>query len=367
MRLSMVDAAYKAKDLFLFTAIILAAVFFGVKKLPALESIVLGSMFTVGTLTVIDFFKIGAIYQTIAFASGIVLLGCFLNLKNNDFKYLERFFVFTGVLIVLHMVLCNFGFRVPEYTGKLIAWMRGITIEVKSNWGGETFPLGPLLNPGHDGAYLALIVPFLLNRKFLVVVPAVIAGLYLQGSLAAWLTAICAVLYWGWIKTFPHRKMAPYYVAIVGMLLLPLLFHYFEFRGDSGRFVIWKLGTSLTSWKTFFVGNGFGWFYDTFHKYFIISISETQKGWARQEHNEFLALYFSFGAILTTIFLGMVRKRVCESRNITAMCGMFALFINSYANFGFHISPIAALGIFYYAYLLKGEKDDETLESKTSY
>lgn len=356
-KVSKADASLTGKDNFLFISAILGAVFFGLSRLPVLESTFAGLALFLGSLTTQDSLMMGATHQLAMIGAGLIVLSIFLKLKQSDLIYLERFFVFCSILFVAYMGMSLLGVRIHVLSSQMVASLSNTPIEIKNNWGGDRIPLGPLLNYGHDGAYLALVVPFLLKRKYTLALPVIIVGLYLQTSFAAWATAIGAVLYWGWIKTYPNKKMIPFYIAGVVMLILPFIAKSAGFSDDSGRFQIWNLALGLTTWKSFLFGNGFGWFYDSFHKIYTFRIA-SKTLIARHEHNEFLAIFFSFGAPMLAYAFCIIRKRIIESKNITPIVGMFAIFIDCYANFALHISPLALLVIFHYANLVKGAEYD---------
>lgn len=271
-------------------------------------------------------------YQYVMFLSGIILFGSFY--QGAD---ISKYFVYSATLIAIYVILEKMGVNL-----RTIYLETFYNIEVKRTVI-NNIPAGPLNHPNLTGAYLALSLPLFLKNKAYICLPAVIFALFLGDSIMPLATASAVAIF---LLNSHITKAKPILLYLCASLTMVILY----FTGlnglDSHRFLIWS--KSMSIFAAPFLGEGLGWFSDAFAQNFP---KMTQKVY--QEHNEFLSLFYSFGAI-GLLYACHIFNKMIKTTDIYIGAGLFAMFINFYGNFTMHVSTLAALCLFYMATSLKG-------------
>lgn len=328
-------AGREGKDFFFYFIVCLGVVLFGNSKLPKTESIILGLLMVVGFLNQYNFMDYFSAYQMFfVFISIVFLAHIYGNIEKINLLNIVAISGALGSVFILFEACGVYLYK--EYVNLMYS---GALVDKKS------VITGALINSNLSGAHIALAMPAIFRRKFAYLAPLYMSALYLCDSTMAVGTAVAGLLYFGYTKYFRAQSL-PYLGALIAMFALFWFSPRGQFGIDSGRFQAWDLMLQKAI-VHFPFGNGMGWFASNFHKkYSVFNMSFVQ------EHNEFLSAYFMyglFGIVSGLILLG----RAIKGTNRIAAAGLFAFFVNCFGNFPLHVTPLAAIGIIYYALSLK--------------
>lgn len=332
------------KDTFFYFAVI--ACFLFIKKryreLPNIERWVLFGFLAFSFANQIDFLFPSVFYQYILFGCGLLCIKLMYESTNKDFgKSILTCLFYCSIAHSVWAFFSYYGIRPYRIYAEILG---GVAVTTQL----EGYVPGALNQPNMSAAYLALCLPaFLVSRKRLYWLPVPLGAMFVFDSVLPIFTAIAVFCFYFYSKVLSNNYI-PYMIAS----FLMVAFFFTGINGmDNLRFAIWENAFKFSNDPLIF-GNGLGWFADTFH---LATPSWLRH--ARQEHNEFISLYFAFGVAGIVGLVTLLARAVKKADPIYG-AGLFAVFINCYGNFLFHLSTLALLGIFYYTQCLKSSQED---------
>jgi hypothetical protein len=237
--------------------------------------------------------------------------------------FIESFWVFSASL----------GHNFYDYLAMLFP---GVEVAEKSI-SYQKYPLGSLNNPNLSGALIAVTMPFFFKKDVWpwLILPA--TSLYLCDSAMSFLTLIAGVSFYLWNR-FTKDKLTPYIsFAALGILFLAIGLPESGFFSGQSRYQAWM--KSLDYFTSPLFGHGLGWTGDIFREnvfgreYFV------------QLHNEYLQTLLEMGIVGLFFFVAAWMICALRSRNILVSSSMFAIAVNSYGNFYFHISLLSFVAL----------------------
>jgi len=316
------------------------------RKLSGLPMKELCSILALGAFAFfnVDDYQLTAIsYQTVMFISGLTYIGM-ITVNSYDLTDFILNCIVTASLIQFVWILANFaGLHPSNVFGYIFGYGRQF-VNVPS-----VQATGSLLNIGLTGAHFALSIPAFFRGKlhYLAIIP--LTGAILTGSSMAIASAVGVVLYYGWLK-MNFNKYIPWMA-----LLVSGIFYYFTSLGnstllsDTHRKVVWQTTMDLFMRSgDLLTGFGLGHFSIYFHKYFIINNYAF-----RSTHNEYIQMLYNFGIMGSVLILFWLFKAIKNQKNPIYLCGIFAMSINCYGNFMFHISPLVMISLYYWGMCLR--------------
>ena len=312
-----------------------SAMCFGVELATEWTVIALGAILYVNVVTK-DFYTGAALEQLVATMAGIFILYQLISLK----KYLRPqaiyfWFRVCAVLCCVIVFLHAYGFN--PYNPDVIM----------------PYPVGPLGQQTLTGALLAALLPsFFETRKTILFVPVVVAALYLLGSTMSWVAAGSAVWLYLMIR-FRHYWPLVIVLSLAVVMVISKTADP-EFLSPHGRLIAWNESLNLWLDGSFLrraFGNGLGWYWNHSQATFMGEPF-------RHAHSELLQALPEFGLFGVFCLIGLASIPFFLKIDAIAHAGLFALYINSLANFTFHLAPLALVAIIYYALALTGGKND---------
>lgn len=324
-------------SLFLIMAPLLSLFGEEIRKLPRFEFLAMFFLVLITFINQNDFLLPTAFYQSIMILAGATITINLYKKINNQSKSL--FFI---CLIINSWVFSFWVFleKLGVKPYRIYAETLG-DIVVKSTHGIEHVT-GPLNHPNLSGAFLALTIPALLHYKKYKTIPIILTAIYFCDSALPIVTALGVILFFFYSRFFNMGNFAPFLLVII----LGVIAYFTGVNGlDNQRFHIWE--TALKLDFNWFFGGGVGFFGDNYPRQHV-----------KHEHNEFLAVFMSYGFIgVGTLFFMLKRAVRASSPAITA--GLFGVFVNSYGNFPFHVSVLALIAVCYYVICLKESIEEE--------
>lgn len=323
------------RDLFMLFASVLALFLFGCKAnkkiVYPVAGILLVGIFNQAYYTKIAMFdhtSYFAVYQSCMFIAGLICLAQFSSMKVNLAKYIS----ISGLIASIYMFLDFFDIDLIRYYCELMGFVAKNSNQVE----------GALLNKNLSGAYIAMTIPAIIEKKKYWYLVPVFGAILLCDSTIPIYTAVASCFF---------ILVKNSYMRALFLSPIPAAYFLMEHtKGglDSARFLIWE--SALNVYHSSFFGEGLGWVSGYFNK---VKRPLGSTGVA-QLHNEFLELYMSFG-VVGIAALAYVLFLSFRSNNIVAKSGVFALLANSMGNFPMHISPIALIGLYYLGVTLRGD------------
>jgi hypothetical protein len=307
------------------------------RVLPKFEFLAMFFLVFITFINQNDFLFPTAFYQSIMILSGAsILINLYKKITN---KTKSLFFV---CLIVQAWIFSGWIFleKLGVKPYRIYAEALG-NVAVKSTHA-ITHVSGPLGHPNLTGAFLALTIPALLHYKKFKSIPIILTAIYFCDSALPIVTALGVILFYFYSRYFNTGNLLPFLLTTV----FGVIAYFTGVNGlDNQRFHIWE--TALNLDFNWLIGGGLGFFADNYLRQHV-----------KHEHNEFLAVFMTYGFIGVGTLFFMIRRAVrASSPAITA--GLFGVFVNSYGNFPFHVSVLALVAVCYYVICLK-----ESIEEK---
>lgn len=279
---------------------------------------------------------------------GLQTMGATLTLKS--FELLSRWIARSGVLVMAYSILQLLN---------LDQFFRPIDHEKTVEF------VGLLGNPSTYGAYLALLLPFLLLQQgWRWRLASVGCGVLClrTGSASAVATATVVGLWWGWHRVPSVKRRL---LLITGILLgvavgVGMLWHA-DWLNPSGRLTVWKEFWTIYAQGKPVTGEGAG---------FIWNLSRTLQPphplatW-RHVHNEYFQVLIEWGVIGAGLlawvigdFIGKVWK-LTKSPDVVAALGVLMAFgLLSLVTFPAHVWSMGTLALLAYGHcLLKSQEE----------
>ncbi len=320
------------KDIFfLFTALCSLSIF---NKINSKILIILGINFLfIGVLNRFLMTSSIGLFQYINLFIGLGLISQFAYYWQNTRK------IFNQTLAICCVMNCIWVFT--EYFDYDPRALWGVTAFPKPFREGGLWPInGALNNRMVTSAYIAMLSPFLFQRKWWVLIPMPIIALYLLNSATGMIGISVVYLYfltrflWKWLKFNPVYP-AGYVLSIFGCGLVAFKrFHPYFY--DSGRYESWvQIWHGL---KKPWFGYGPGWFTDK-----GIELA-TRIPNLHHPHNEFLDSFIKWGisgnSIICIVLILIFMNHEREPMYFASFC---AFLVGCFTSFPLHISSSALI------------------------
>lgn len=266
---------------------------------------------------------IGFIYQLALYCAGLLVFSQMSYYELNE-KVFRFCFIFMGFISASWVAFEYFGFEPLRW------YLSNVVVQ-------GVVKAGPLAN--HTiSAPLVSIALLLLPIKLIFIAPFFIWALYLYGSTMAWFMVAVGLIH----RYFKNSKW--FYLSI---LVLPAVYFAFpnvEFFSGQERNAVWLNILKFSKLS----GGGLGYFHDNYYK----SFRHTQI--FLQEHNEYLAIYTTFGLTGLFIFGKLIWDSLRVRHTIWQSC-LVSMYFLCFGSFPFHISTLALSGIILYNLTIQGE------------
>lgn len=352
--------------------VVLSLLFFGfARKVPVITATTIGIWFTHAYFNQVDFLNPFVFYQYVCFGLGMLLFAQGIaNFKRDDNTVIINSMAIAALIQGCWIVgEYLFAFDASDFYNLLgynLLTTNSAGVAIAGNNPGVI--TGSLTNPNYSGALLALCSISLFRKGWLFGIPLVVVSFILLGSVLPIISVgIGSVVYF--LLKF---KVKFRYVLLISVILSSLLgaVSYLSnqtgYLGASGRVEAWKstvvnsiyghkvnirvqkeeeiVEKEVEIGKRYMLGHGLGYF-SSVSKYFIKEKINRGQIW-RQVHNEYLEVFYAFGAVGILYIIALLRP-IFLLRNVDPILfGTFgALAFNSIGHFTFHISSTAFLGI----------------------
>jgi len=222
-----------------------------------------------------------------------------------------------------------------------------------------SLPIGPLFNSRVTAAVIAACGTALLRKKWIFLLPIVLAALAVAHSAAAFLGLAAGAF------VLCLRQWKRLWVGLP-LLLSPLFFLRREHWVDlNGRMPVWL---DITGWfrdpGSILFGRGTGYFPDHYVSAFPESNYPHAAEIFMQAHNEYLELYVYFGLIGLAVTGALILFVLLKGRDLYLKAILVSCLAMSAVHFYFHISAGAVIGLIAFAGLFASmtEKRDRERE-----
>ena len=202
--------------------------------------------------------------------------------------------------------------------------------------------IGSLGQQTLSGALIAITMPALFRNKWMWALPVAIVAICLTESAMTWLAAVFAILSYVCFKCFSKRgsirELAIYSIPILGFVIYENIHQ--PFFDDQLRFGVWASTLSWVEGSAIFFGNGPGYFYDMFNRYYPMDPK-----WVHP-HSEYINLYVLIGAFGVSVAVALIWYALQRAKAQPILgASLVALLVNSFGNFPMHMSATALVGI----------------------
>lgn len=317
-------------SLFLIMAPLLSLFGKDLRELPRPEFFAMFYLVFITFINPNDFLLPVSFYHTImTLAGAAIAINLYKKITNETKKTFFNCLIFSSWIFTAWIFLEKFNIKPYRLYIELIG-----NVTVRSTHA-ISHVSGPLGHPNLSGAYLALCIPALLNYNKLKTVAISLIAIYFCDSALPLVTAFGVISYFYWAKLSLNREVPFYLFSILGVII------FFTGIGglDNQRFFIWENALKLDfNWL---FGGGVGFFGNNYPTAAV-----------KHEHNEFLAVFMSYGIIGLGILL-MLFKRAVRASSPAVTSGLFGVFVNFYGNFPLHVSVLALVSICYYVICLQ--------------
>ena len=331
-------------DFFLFSMVICSVLLWGIKpdKRIGILSIFIGWNLLVQN----DFNLYYSITQNYSFLIGAIFISHLYTHIDNLADTFHKCIVAMSLIGVFYHLLDTY-FHISPRQLFVETFYNGVKA-VSSDGRADRTTGGFLLNQNITGAYFAFSIPsFIYLKKLKLMIFPIIAVFFTS----AW-PVITMLSFFGFLafNEAVKHKILPYLLAIIAILTVFLLSPHELHWLDTGRFLIWAKTIKLNYLNFKLFGNGLGFFAENFNIFTKIM----RPAIIRQEHNEFLAVFNSFGFIGLGLFIYSLVK-LGTGRNKLANAVLFSIFINMLCNFTLHMSALFVVVSFWVCISLKSE------------
>lgn len=339
-----------SKDIFLYFLLMLIVFFYEkVNEIEFKHKLCL-ILITVFAFVHTEIFAIPAYWRQFQlFSSGIAFL-YILSTAKIDYKIIKASLMILCLIESSWVLLNTFDF---EFYKVIFTLFFKNVIQVRE----EILNVGSLGNPNLSGALIAITSPLFFSRKYFLLLIPIIAAIILGGSIMPIMTFIAGILYFLWLNLNLNKYLPYVLFSIAGIFFIVNGFPQ-GFLSDNSRLEAWT--KTINFLDNYVFGKGLGHYSMYFSKKYVI---ENQL--FKSTHNEYLQLFYNFGFSGLTLFfipfIGLLNR--CKNKIILSC--IFAISVNCYGNFLFHISLTAfvALAIFAIGYVK--ENNESTMERKS--
>lgn len=329
-----------AKESFLYFAIILALFFYNKAK-QAKDVVLIPFLLLIGMayFNTYNFESIRYWIQFQYFSIFLLLLYYLVNTEVDE-KILKNCLRFIVVVNSVWMIGVSYGYEFYS----LIATTfidPAMTFSVKD----AKVATGFIGQHNLDGALLGVLSPLFFKGKSKWFLPLIGYALYVSTSSMAMVTFGAALSYFVYSK-YCNWKYFPFLCFILAGIIYPFIAIKGGYFSDSGRMEVWSKMIEVINLKTILLGNGLAHFGDTFHFTYLRHIDLHI---FRHAHNEYLQLIYTFGlgGFALVLFALYRATKLCNDRVILSC--IFAIMVNCYGNFYFHISILAFVAVVLFA------------------
>lgn len=345
-----IDPAF-SKNQFFVACVAASIAFFGFfrsySKNNMRQIFIAGSLILLASLNRKVFASISYNHQLICFCAGLLLfLQMTVNLKSKYIYVIKTSLAVAAFIQSFFVIFSYSGIDpYPILVGEILGFthkMQGFVL-IKAT--------GTLGNPNYTGAFIAMTLPFVFERYKKMSIFVFIALVLTSGMPV--ISFMYGAYVYVWLKVFKGKKLKELAgISIIGAILC-FVGNYFEipFFDDKKRFSTWYNSLTLLDAKSWFIGNGLGYFYDVYPNAF------PAKHVFKQLHNEYMEVLHAFGltGILALIAFFANKVRHILKGDLFFVWSLVVLGANSFGHFTFHISSTALLGIIVIAYLMREE------------
>lgn len=305
-------------------------------------------------------FQRESIYLVIVFLASIIL-----SQKINKNKVFVALFLAGGIALFVGY-LQYFGYLTSWHSTLKIFNAAHSAVIAKANYQGHWPYSKPISTLGNENFFSEFLMVFLFislyfYRKVKILARIFIALLVLLILImliyiftrATILSIIITALLYLWFKLKKLRLMLV--LLILSLTIFSFLLNYTKINTDSNiknRVLMYKIGSSLTMHKPIF-GLGFGrykYIYPYFQGKYFLKTNEYKAfnvGRAAHTHDEFIQALVELGipitALIITLFIAFFRA--ADKRGVSFFI-VFALVINSFFSFPFHLLPQSIIVLF---------------------
>lgn len=214
---------------------------------------------------------------------------------------------------------------------------------------------GSLQNSNLSGALIAITAIFLFRKRFIWFVPVAILAIICTDSTTSMVTFLAAASVFSFYKLRIDKKTIAICSGLVFIAIAIYAYMAHDLATGNGRFEVWHKTLAYIAHGNYLVGYGVGFFSDNF------GIMPGTKIAFKQAHNEYLEALMAYGAIGLSIILMLIIKALIKRKNIYLTCCIIAICVNSFSNFPFHVSTLAAIGCIIFGISLSGLSNNEIL------
>lgn len=223
------------------------------------------------------------------------------------------------------------------------SWWLSIFIDFKrESHGAALSPHGPLGHIDHSAALVAITIPFLKKRFWVIPLAAVLIS---QTALPI----VCAIMVGLFTVAQKYNKVKYVWLSVIGLAVVSSMFDT-SMIGTNNRLNAWL---AFMNWHEFnFFGHGFG---------YIVKFGEFYKSTGHPElfyqlHNELLETYAVFGipGLIGLAFL--LKPLLLKNEYGEAYTALSVGLVNCLGNFSMHVAPIFITICVCYALVITGAK-----------
>lgn len=273
------------------------------------------------------------------FASGIVFLYILLTARI-DFNIIKKSLMILCLIESFWTILSIFNI---EFYNVVFSLFFEKVVQIRDGF----YNMGSLGNPNLSGALISITAPLFFSRKHWVGLIPIVVALVAGGSIMPLITFIAGFCYFIWLN-LNLNKYVPYLLFLIAGLFFIMVGFPEGYLSDNSRLEAWK--KTILFLDNFIFGKGLGHFSAFFSRSFVINGE-----YFRNTHNEYLQVLYNFGLVGFSIFSYLFVSLLRRKEEILISCCIFAIAVNCYGNFLFHISLTAfvALTIFAIGYRSK--------------
>lgn len=285
-------------------------------------------------------------------ASWVFVCGAFVVRLYETFDQKSEHFIFDGMVVgcLIQCVLCVLD-RFGIHWGPMAAWIMGWAWQHGAQWNPTQEAVGSLGGTNWTSVYIALTAVGMFRPGRWYYLPLAFISSALCGAIMGGAALIGACLYWAW-STRRLNALAPYLATSLAFALGCVWG--VVGKHQNGRFEAWAEMLRVFPKEGHLLGMGPGWFYDFFGR-----LKQFEAGFFHQEHNEFLACLFAFGAVGLLAMLALIAKAAMGSGNVLWKCVLFAAFVSFFGYFTMHQSTAAIVVLVALAASLAGNEEDK--------
>jgi len=339
------------KDFFFVFFSFLSIVCFGIGTIKKQIKVVLVIM-AIMAFGVHSIYSVNGYYQFIHYFTGVMLLAQFLSKWDAKCSRIATIAIKVTCLLQCLVVFAQcanldpYKMTISTFIDKNLIKMQREVQEIKEKkFDDPDLVIGTLGNRNHSAALIATTAPLFFSSPLFFI--PILAALYLLQTSASWAALLVALVVFLSFKIQSKEKKFAYFFiwTLIGLAAIEYLTKSVGYFNDAGRFEVWRKTIDIIRLRDIPTGRGLGHFSDFFVRHYgLIHWNKFH-----HVHNEFLEVVYGLGFLGVCCFIRLLLEvRKAKSAHF---CCLFAILVNCFFNFYFHISVLALIGIIIYVIL----------------